>query len=146
MLENIHDQGLIHNQISPSKILIPKEKQNRLYLIDFSQCSSEKESLVREKINVGNSYYFLERNTNRFSSVNQHLEKSTSCKDDIESLLYTLLFFFKKGRLFKHEIDDYYEKNKEFKARAIGMAKLNIVIEDLCKDIPGKKSPPKKTL
>jgi hypothetical protein len=53
-----------------------------------------------------------------------------------------LLFFFKKGKLFKHEIDDYYEKNKEFRARAIGMTKLSIVVEDLCKDIPGKKSNP----
>ncbi len=138
MLETIHEQRLIHNQISPAKILISHEKPNKLFLIDFSQCSSEKESLVREKINVGNSYYFLEKNTNRFSSVNRHLEKSTSYKDDIESLLYTLLYLFKKGKLFKHEIEDYYEKNKEFKARSIGMAKLNIVVEDLCRDIPGK--------
>lgn len=109
--------------------------------IDFSQVSSDIESLVKEKINISSepdNNCYLMRTPNLFSSLTLHLEKTTQRIDDIECLAYTLLYFFKKGKLFKKEIENYYEKSRDFKLRALGLHKLSISIEKLCEGAPSK--------
>ena len=127
--------------LCPDKVLIPVDKPNKLILIDFSQASSDNLSLVKEKIIVSkdldkNCLYL--KNPNSFSSIRIHLEKETHPIDDLESLCYTLLYFFKKGELFKKEIENYHDKSKDFKLRALGLHKLSISIDNLCEGAPSK--------
>jgi len=138
-LEKIHEKGIIHNNICPSKILVGLEKPTKLFLIDFSQASSDIESLVKEKINISkepDNNCYLQRSANFFSSLTLHLEKPTQRIDDIEALCYTLLYFFKKGVLFKKDIENYYGKTKDFKLRALGLYKLSLPIDKLCEGAP----------
>jgi len=120
-------------------VLLGLDRPNKLYLIDFSQASSDIESLVKEKINISkepDNNCYLQRSANFFSSITLHLEKDTARIDDIESLGYTLLYFFKKGRLFKKDIENYKDKTKDFKLRALGLHKMSINNEKLCENAP----------
>lgn len=96
---------------------------------------------MKEKINISkepDNHCFLLRTPNLFSSLTLHLEKTTQRIDDIESLGYTLLYFFKKGKLFKNDIENYHEKPKDFKLRSLGLHKLGISAEKLCEGLPSK--------
>lgn len=120
-------------------MLMGSEKLNKIYLIDFSQASSDLESLVKEKINTSkepDNNCFFKRTPNLFSSLTLHLEKTTQRIDDIESIIYCLLYFFKKGSLFKTDIENYKEKTKDFKLRALGLHKLGLSFEKLCEGAP----------
>ena len=80
------------------------------------------------------------RTPNLFSAISLHLEKTSQRIDDVESLCYTVLYFFRKGKLFKKDIENYYEKTKDFKLRALGLHKLSINNEKLCEGAPSMYS------
>jgi len=96
LLEKMHSDNIVHNQLSPKCILLGRKLcTQRLYLIGFKSsikllANSHVEMLTE---NSG------EREIDLFSSVNKCLNILQAKKDDLESLLYILLYLIRNGRL-----------------------------------------------
>ncbi len=81
ILEKFHSLGYIHNDLKPQNMMI-KYGQNQVYLIDFGLTTSITE-LSRYKF----------RGTPFFASNNALMKKASGPKDDLESLIYILIYF-----------------------------------------------------
>jgi hypothetical protein len=102
-----------------------------LFITDYKQARKVKSSKVisNEEVKHSANKGIL----NKFSSVNLHLGLPPSKKDDLESLGYILVYFFKKGFLF--------EKNskvitKEEKFKYYEQQKLGLIPETFCQNLP----------
>jgi len=83
-LEKIHDNNIIYHNISPQNICISYDIQcQKLFFINF-QNSFKKKILDEDN---------FKSNTNLFSSLNNHLGIYPSYRDDMESMVYLLLYF-----------------------------------------------------
>ena len=85
IIERIHDKNIIHRDIKPENILI---YNNKIYVIDFGL----------SRIYKINNKHILKRNIQniigniRYCSVNIHNNISPSRRDDIESIIYILIY------------------------------------------------------
>ena len=70
--------------------------------------------------------------TLRYASLNSHKGIRQSRRDDLESMLYILIYFL-KGKLPWQDIK---AKQKEERHKLIFQIKSKVTIESLCKDIP----------
>lgn len=95
ILEKVHEKKIVHRDLKPANVLHSSESDNSLVLIDFGLSAFFKNELgmhIRER----NSSQYV--GNMRFGSLNAHLFKELSRKDDLESLLYMLIYFL-KGKL-----------------------------------------------
>ncbi|CDW82169.1 protein kinase-like protein [Stylonychia lemnae] len=81
LLEKFHSLGFVHNDMKPQNIMT-KYGQNQVYLIDFGLTSNTAEQ---------KKYKF--RGTPFFASNSALLKQGNGPKDDIESLIYILIYF-----------------------------------------------------
>ncbi len=94
-IESIHSCGFIHRDIKPQNIVLgcsseKSEKANKIFLIDFglaSQYISDNGSHIKPIKNYNSVV-----GTALFASINAHHGNELSRKDDIESLIYTLIY------------------------------------------------------
>ena len=82
ILEKFHLMGYIHNDMKPQNMMT-KYGQNQVFLIDFGLTTPTAEN---------KRYKF--RGTPYFASNNAIQKLGTGPKDDIESLIYILCYFF----------------------------------------------------
>lgn len=123
-LEKIHNEGIIHGDIKQSNIVwncFSEDNNNKpkIILLDFS-CSIDNLSDLNNQKLIGNFCY---------GSLNQNANNSIHPKDEIESLIYNLLFFCNVNLPW----DDYYHKYKKYRCEECLNLKKNFLLED--KDI-----------
>lgn len=135
LLQHCHTHGIVHRDIKPDNIMRGRDQhKGKLFLVDFGlakqvcKADGKHVALARDKRLTG---------TARYCSIFTHQGLSQSYRDDLEALVYTLLYLV-KGRLpwqgQSHHGDDKASKAEAY--RAIGQAKAAQPPAVLCQDEP----------
>jgi len=128
IINHIHSKGVVHRDIKPDNFLV-KINTNMLYTIDMGLCKKfidvegQHIPLVRTKKFVG---------TLRYASLNSHRGLELSRRDDLESIMYVLIYLI-KGKLPWQSIPN--PKKDDLKS-LIYQCKLDTTIDELCTDLP----------
>jgi serine/threonine protein kinase len=130
-IQHIHSRGFIHRDLRPEHFLYGREKwPNRLYLTGLS--IGKKYLLIDKKHALYRDNKLSFTGTARFSSINTLLGIEQARRDDIEAIVYILIYLI-KGYLPWQGIKAYDKKEKFEK---ILLAKMATPIEVLCRDLP----------
>ena len=129
-LESLHSKGLLHRDIKPENACIGiGNEYNLIYLIDFGLSKPFLENngthipLIEKKGLVG---------TARYASINAHMGYELSRRDDLESLMYMLVYLARGTLPWQNLISD----SKDAKYGNIFKMKQNIKEEVLCEGLP----------
>ena len=151
-LENMHEKGILHRDLKPNNLTwgnynssynnisnnnsIINNKYNKLdintiFLIDFVLSCYYLES------GIGSKHYKIKNNlsfvgTLRYASLNSHKGIRQSRRDDLESMIYILIYFL-KGKLPWQDVK---AKQKEERHKLITEIKSKVTIESLCENTP----------
>ena len=129
-LEWIHSKDVIHRDIKPDNCLIGEKYSNILYLIDFGLSSKFRSSSSGKHIKFGFTGKLT--GTTKYSSANSIRGGEQSRKDDLESLIYMIIFFLKGSLPWEYIESD----NEDIKCNKIYLMKKNITSKKLCKGLP----------
>lgn len=132
-IEHLHSRKLIYRDVKPENFLLgyPKSpKANVIHLIDFGLSKEyiDPETNKHIPFRTGKSL----TGTARYMSINTHLGKEQSRRDDLEALGYIFVLFLKSKLPWQGlQADDVRERY-----RKIGEIKRVIPIEVLCESLP----------
>ena len=128
-LEYIHSKNYIHRDIKPHNFLVGSKSEGLIYMVDFGLAK-------KYKSDRGNHVKFSVSKhitgTPRFCSSYAMRGVEQSRRDDLESLCYMLIYFF-KGQLPWQGLK-FDDKLQRF--QTICQMKRNIKVEHLCEDLP----------
>lgn len=129
IMKHLHNCNFIHRDIKPDNFVIGYDNPNKIYCIDFGL---SKKYIRRNGEHISPSDKKKFCGTARYASISAHMNREQSRKDDLESIAYILIYFF-KGKLpwqgIKH-------KDKKMKYILIGEKKQNTTPEELCEGMP----------
>jgi len=130
-LEYIHSRHIIHRDIKPENFVIGLyENKNIIYIIDFGLACRFRDPKTGLHIKYKDGKKLI--GTARYVSIYTHLGIEQSRRDDLESMMYSLIYF-SNGKLPWMELK---AKNKKEKFKKILEKKINTKIEIICKDLP----------
>ena len=128
LISTLHSCGIIHRDIKPDNFLMGiGDNAKKIYLIDFGLAKEfKRKSHIKEM--TGKSLV----GTARYASINSHNGLELSRRDDLESIGYMLIYFY-KGLLPWQGIS---EKDRSKKYVLIGKMKEQTPLSALCKGLP----------
>ncbi|KAI5556438.1 hypothetical protein POPTR_018G041000v4 [Populus trichocarpa] len=130
-IEYMHTKGFLHRDIKPDNFLMGLgRKANQVYVIDFGLAKRYRDTTTHQHIPYRENKNLT--GTARYASCNTHLGIEQSCRDDLESIGYVLLYFL-RGSLPWQGLKAATKKQKYNK---ICEKKLSTPIEVLCKSHP----------
>ena len=156
-LEAMHNRGIIHRDLKPNNLAwgnfnnsynnisinnnnnsnnnninnFDKLDLNTIYLIDFGlSCSYWDNNSPQRHYKLSNGLNFV--GTLRYASLNSHKGIRQSRRDDLESMIYILIYFL-KGKLPWQDVK---AKNKDERYKLIEQIKTKVSIISLCENIP----------
>ncbi|KAJ3672851.1 hypothetical protein LUZ60_006225 [Juncus effusus] len=100
ILEGMHSRGYVHGDVKPENFLLGQPstaQEKKLYLVDLGLATKWRENASGLHVEYDQRPDVF-RGTVRYASVHAHLGRTSSRRDDLESLAYTLIFLH-KGRL-----------------------------------------------
>ena len=135
-IEHIHENNLIHRDIKPANLVMGLgAKSHILNIIDFGLAKRFKNPETSEHISFTIDYHREMIGTPSYASINAHLGMELSRRDDLESIMYCLIYFI-KGELpwseFKPSI------SKKSRLQEVKNIKLSTSIEELCHTLPSE--------
>lgn len=129
-IKSLHDNSFIHRDLKPDNFLVGiGSSEHLIYLIDLGLAKRFK---TKEHIHLGMTTGKKLVGTARYASINSHIGNELSRRDDLESLIYILIYFI-KGSLPWQGINC---QEREEKYRLIGEAKMQTSVETLCANLP----------
>jgi serine/threonine protein kinase len=128
LLKDIHSFHIIHQDIKPDNIAFGRNKfKNEVFLFDFG-LSRLKEDDEIEKVNKNTGLV----GTLRYASINSHLGNNLSYRDDLESLLYSIIYLYNRKLPWQSiKCEDKKQKNE-----LVLEMKKNIELSQLCYKLP----------
>ena len=102
ILKIVHEKGFVHRDIKPENFLFGINQIDKIYLIDFGLCKSYLDK-NEEHINFKKTNGFI--GSQNYASINAHYHYELSRRDDLESVCYILIYFY-KGHLPWNNIKD----------------------------------------
>ena len=132
-LESIHSLHIIHRDIKPENFLIGKnDKISTIYLCDFGLAKRFRDNKTGNHIPYATKKHFI--GTPAFASIYTHLGCEQSRRDDLESLIY-ILIYLGTGTLPWKGLK---AKDKDEKYSKILSKKMNTNSEKLLKGLPNE--------
>uniref|UniRef100_A0A0A9Y1P1 non-specific serine/threonine protein kinase n=1 Tax=Lygus hesperus TaxID=30085 RepID=A0A0A9Y1P1_LYGHE len=118
-LEYVHRAYYIHRDLKPDNFLIGRLHPKRIYIVDFGlSCRYvTKENTLRDMV-TGKNFV----GTSRYASMRTHQGFSQGRRDDIEQLVYVLIYMY-RGRLPWSGLN---VKDRDEKERIIGERKAKL--------------------
>ncbi|KAI7904776.1 kinase-like domain-containing protein [Cokeromyces recurvatus] len=130
-IEYLHSKKFIHRDIKPDNFLIGLDGCSHVInLIDFGLAKRYKDPKTNLHIPWREGKNLT--GTARYASIYTHLGKEQSRRDDLESLGYILIYFY-KGILPWQGLK---AKTKKQKYEMISERKVTTSLDKLCKDMP----------
>ncbi|XBW35197.1 hypothetical protein QEN19_000760 [Hanseniaspora menglaensis] len=133
LMENLHAHSLIYRDIKPDNFLIGRpgsDESNMVHLIDFGMAKLYRDPKTKKHIP------YRERKslsgTARYMSINTHLGREQSRRDDMEALGH-VFFYFLRGQLPWQGLK---AANNKQKYEKIGEKKRQTNVYDLAQGVP----------
>lgn len=133
-VEFVHSKSYLHRDIKPNNFNLGSFSRNfndsTIFIVDFGLSKEyvEPDTGLHYDYKDGRSFV----GTPRYASVNTHLGIRQSRRDDLESIIYVLIYFL-KGELPWQGIR---AKTKSEKKEKIKMKKKTMLSEELCSGLP----------
>jgi len=133
-IEYLHTNSFIHRDMKPDNFLVGVgKKQHTLYMIDYGLAKRYRDARTGEHIPFREDKSLT--GTARYASVNAHLGKEQSRRDDLEAIGFILVYFL-KGSLPWQGLQAHAKMNKEDKYQLILKKKMATTIEALSRGCP----------
>jgi serine/threonine protein kinase len=135
-IEYMHSKGYLHRDIKPNNFLLGKLSRNKIcedntmYIVDFGLSKSYLEEDSGLHYDYKESRRFV--GTPRYASLNTHLGIRQSRRDDIESIVYIIIYFL-KGELPWQGVK---AKTKSEKKEKIKQQKKSVSIIEMTQGLP----------
>ncbi|RWS00374.1 casein kinase I-like isoform gamma-2 isoform X1 [Dinothrombium tinctorium] len=132
-IEFVHSKGIVYRDIKPENFLFgrPECNKNReLYLVDFGLAKEYIDPISKCHIPCRGGKSLI--GTARYISINTHLGKEQSRRDDLEAIGYTLLYFL-RGSLPWQNLKI---ESSESRYKAISEIKKETSVDSLCNGFP----------
>lgn len=130
-LKHVHDNHYVHRDIKPENFLIGKDTTAKtIYLLDFGLAKRYRDEYTHIHIPLKENRNLT--GTARYASCNAHNGLEQSRRDDMESIAYVILYFFRK----KLPWQGLKCKDKNEKHAKIKEMKMSITPEKLFEGLP----------
>jgi len=132
-IKHVHDNNYIHRDIKPQNFLVGKDSTAKtIYILDFGLAKRYRDEHTHIHIPLKENRNLT--GTARYASCNAHNGLEQSRRDDMESIAYVILYFF-KGKLPWQGLKC---KDKNEKYAKIKEMKMSITPEKLWEGFPNE--------
>lgn len=137
-IETIHSKGLlIHRDIKPENMLLGRGRERHtVYIIDFGLAKYYKNPRTGKHIPCTDGHNLT--GTARYASINAHAGMEQSCRDDLYSIGYVLMYFLRGSLPWQQGLRSGGKEAAAERYRKIHESKLATSNEALCQGFPAE--------